>query len=181
MASPAVLEISRTDLQSLETPTSAYIADVTALSSYSWIEAPADTPTIAVPGRPALWSALQAPRRLNQDSGLVYIAQNAARHPESPLEPLFRALLIAHPSFDIKSIDIVSDRSIIRKLLSFVDPSSARNGLEPFTMNIEMRNKTAIFCRDEPKAMEYIEPHEFKGFGHEFEKACTINQVEGST
>ncbi|OCL08309.1 hypothetical protein AOQ84DRAFT_407104 [Glonium stellatum] len=162
MASTTVSEISRLDLQELETPPLASITDVKLLSSYNWIEAPKATPTIA-------------------DSGLIYIAQNAARHPESPLEPLFRALYITHPSFDISSTDVVTDRNNIRKLLSFIDPSSTRNGVEAFAMNIEITKNTAIFCRDEAKTMEYIGPQEFRGFGHEFEKAYTITQIDGST
>ncbi len=76
---------------------------------------------------------------------------------------------------------MVTDRNNIRKLLSFVDPSSTRNGLEAFTINIEITKNTAIFCRDEAKTIEYIGPQEFRGFGHEFEKAYTITQVSGST
>jgi hypothetical protein len=38
-----------------------------------------------------------------------------------------------------------------------------------------------IFCSDEVKAQEYIEPQEFRGFGHEFEKAYTIAQISSST
>ena len=181
MASTTVSEISRLDLQELETPALASITDVKFLSSYNWIEAPNATPTIAVPGSPALWSVPGVSRRLKKDSGLIYIAQNAARHPESPLEPLFRALYITHPSFDIRSTDVVTDRNNIRKLLSFIDPSSNRSGLEAFTMNIEITKNTAIFCRDEAKTMEYIGPQEFRGFGHEFEKAYTIAQINGST
>jgi hypothetical protein len=181
MAPITVSEISRLDLRELETPASASITDVKPLSSYNWIEAPNATPTIAVPGSPALWSAPGVSRRLKKDSGLIYIAQNAARHPESPLEPLFRALYTTHPSFDIRWTDVVTDRNNIRKLLSFVDPSSTRNGLEAFTINIEITKNTAIFCRDEAKTIEYIGPQEFRGFGHEFEKAYTITQVSGST
>jgi len=96
MASTTLAEISRLDLPDLSTPPLASITDVKHLSSYNWIEAP--TPTIAVLGSPPLWSALKAPRRLKKDSGLIYIAQNAARHPDSPLEPLFSALYIANPS-----------------------------------------------------------------------------------
>ncbi|KUJ14617.1 uncharacterized protein LY89DRAFT_708353 [Mollisia scopiformis] len=116
------------------------MASITTLSSYNWIEAPKATPTIAVPGSPALWSAPGVSRRLKKDSGLVYIAQNAARHPESPLEPPFRALYVTNPSFDI-----------------------------PFTMTIEVTQNTAIFCRDEIKTLEYIGPQDFRGFGHEFD------------
>lgn len=171
MASITVSEISRLNLQELETPALASISNVKTLSSYNWIEAPKATPTIAVPGSPAIWSAPGVFRRLKKDSGLVYIAQNAARHPESPLEPLFRALYITNPSFDIRSIDVVTDRNNIRKLLSFIDPSSTTNGLEAFTMIIEVTQDTAIFCRDEIKTLEYIGPQDFRGFGHEFRES----------
>ena len=179
MASTTLVEISRQDLLDLSTIPFATITDVKHLSSYNWIEAP--TPTIAVPGSPPLWSAPRVPRQLRKDSGLIYIAQNAARHPESPLEPLFRALYIANPSFDIHSIDVVTDRNNIRKLLSFINPSSTRNRLETFTINIEVTKNTAIFCRAETATHEIIGPREFRGFGHEFEKAYTTSQITGST
>ena len=179
MAPITIIEISRLDLQDLSTPPLASITDVKHLSSYNWIEAP--TPTIAVPGSPPLWSSPRVPQKLKKDSGLIYIAQNAARHPDSPLEPLFRALYIANPSFDIHSIDVVTDRNNIRKLLSFINPGSTRNGLETFTINIEVTKNTAIFSRDETATHEYIGLHEFRGFGHEFEKAYTTSQISGST
>ncbi|RFU27828.1 hypothetical protein B7463_g8523, partial [Scytalidium lignicola] len=171
-------EISRLDLQDLRTP-SALITNVKHLSSYNWIEALA--PTIVVPGCPPLWSPQAISKRVKKDSGLIYIAQNAARHPDSPLEPLFRALYITNPSYDIRSTDIVTDRNNIRKLFSFINPTSTRNGLETFTINIEVTKNTAIFCRQETATQEFIGSHEFKGYGHEFEKANTINQVSGST
>jgi hypothetical protein len=179
MEPTTIAEISRFDLRDLSTPSLASITDVKHLSSYNWIEAA--SPTIAVPGSPALWSPPKAPRRLQKDFGLVYIAQNAARHPASPLEPLFRALYITHPSFDISSIDVVTDRNNIRKLLQFVNPGSSRHKLETFTINIEVTKTTAILCRAETATHDFIGRHEFKGFGHEFEKAYTTSQVSGST
>ena len=179
MAATTLAEITRLDLNDLSTTSPASISDIQQLSSYNWIES--STPTIAVPGSPPLWTASKAPKQVKKDSGLVYIAQNAARHPSSPLEPLFRALYIIKPSFDIQPIDVVTDRNNIRKLLSFVNPASSRNGLEPFTFKIEIVNNTAIFCRDENLTQEFIGPREFKGFGHEFEKAYTKSQVKGST
>ncbi|KFY67379.1 hypothetical protein V496_01570 [Pseudogymnoascus sp. VKM F-4515 (FW-2607)] len=179
MTPTAIAQISRLALQDLSAPLVATITDVKQLSSYNWIEAP--SPTIAVPGTPPLWSAPSAPRQLKKDSGLVYIAQNAARHPDSPLEPLFRALSITNPSFDIRSTDVVTDRNNIRKLLSFINPSMTRNGLETFTINIEVTKNTAIFSRDETVTHEFIGPDEFKGYGHEFEKAYTTGQIGAST
>ncbi|KAG0652251.1 hypothetical protein D0Z07_0976 [Hyphodiscus hymeniophilus] len=179
MTTPRIAEISRSYLQHLNTPSLASITNVEHLSSYNWIEAP--TPTIAVPGCPPSWSPPKVSKRLNKDSGLVYIAQNAARHPDSPLEPLFRALYIANPSYDIRSIDVVTDRNNLRKLLSFINPGSTRNGLSPFAIKIEVTNNTAIFCRQEPATCEIIGPEEFRGYGHEFEKAYTADQISGST
>lgn len=181
MASSTVFEISRLDLQESQDIASPSITNLKHLTSYNWIEAPKSTPTIAVPGSPALWSPPAAPRRLKKDSGLIYISQNAARHPESPLEPLFRALYTTLPSFDITPTDVVTDRNNIRKLLSFIDPYSGRNGLEPFTVNVEVTKNTAIFSRDVTKCVEYIGSTEFRGFGHEFEKAYTTGQIDGST
>ena len=179
MASTILSEISLKDLPDSSSSPAMSITDVKHLSSYNWIEAA--TPTIAVPGSPALWSAPSGSQRVNKDAGLSYIAQNAARHPDSPLEPLFRALYVADPEFDICSIDVVTDRNNIRKLLSFIDPTSAKNGLEAFTIHVEVVEDTAIFSREETATHEIIGPNEFKGFGHEFEKAYTTNKISGST
>ncbi|KAK2810059.1 hypothetical protein FQN50_003253 [Emmonsiellopsis sp. PD_5] len=178
MAPIKVAEISRPDSESLNL-NEALISNVKQLSSYNWIEAPA--PTIAVPGSPSLWSPPKTAQKLKKDSGLIYIAQNAARHPKSPMEPLFRALLVSNPSFDINSVDVVTDRNNIRKLLSFASPSLTDTRLEPFTIDIEIINDTAVFCRAETRTSEFIGPQDFIGFGHEFEKAYTTNQIVGST
>ncbi|KAL4892953.1 geranylgeranyl pyrophosphate synthetase [Aspergillus ambiguus] len=172
-----VIELARTGLES-SASTSATITDVKHLASYNWIEA--SSPTIAVPGSPARWSPPRGSRQVRKDSGLIYIAQNAARHPSSPLEPLFRSLFIEQPSFDISSVDVVTDRNNIRKLLSFINPSLGKNG-EPFTIQVDMAGQTAIFCRDETATTEVIRPDEFRGYGHEFEKAYTVSQIRGST
>ncbi|KAL5335500.1 hypothetical protein BJX70DRAFT_401493 [Aspergillus crustosus] len=178
MVSSKVAEISRSDLKSFK-PSTATITDVKHLSSYNWLNA--SKPTIVIPGIPPLWSPPKAARQLQKDSGIIYIAQNAARHPESPLEPLFRALYVSDPSFEIQQVDLVTDRNNIRKLLSFVNPNLSRDRLEPFTIDVEVIRNTAIFCRAETKTMQYVGPKDFIGFGHEFEKKYTTNQLDGST
>lgn len=179
MAAIPTLLISRKELVPPLDHGDACITRMQHLASYNWIEA--KTPTIAVPGCPSTWRGATASRRLPRDSGHVYIAQNTARHPDSPLEPLFRALYIEQPEFDISSVDVVSDRNNIRKLLSFVDPKASKYGPEPFTMTVEAVDRTVLFGREEPKVEEYIGKNEFRGFGHEFEKAYTVNQIRGST
>jgi hypothetical protein len=175
MTETEIAEISRPDNGDPLASTS--ISHVKSLSSYSWIEDP--TPTIAVPGSPALWSPpLAHYQKIKKDSGLIYIAQNAARHPESPLEPLFRALYIAHPSFNVHSVDLVTDCNNVRKLMSFVNPFWGRKTREPFTIEVEVTKDTAIFCRSETAAYKIIGPRETRGYGHEFEKAYTTEIVD---
>jgi hypothetical protein len=171
--------VSRIDITELAPLPNASVTDVKHLASYNWIEAP--TPTIAVPGLPPSWCEVNTPRQLKKDSGLVYIAQNAARHPESPLEPLFRALYIEDPSFDISSVDIVSDRNNIRKLLSFIEPDSSAHGVKSFTMRMEVVNEVVILHREETLTKEFIGPDDFRGYGHEFEKAYTTSEIPHST
>lgn len=173
------MDIFRTDLSKFDASPDTRIAGLEHLSSYSWIEA--SSPTIIVPGLPRRWSKGSASRQLRKDSGLVYIAQNAARLPESPLEPLFRALYTANPLFDMSSTDVVSDRNNIRKLLSFVDPGSSPHGIKSFNIRVEPINDTVIFHREEISTTEFIGPNEFKGYGHEFEKAYTVNELPLST
>lgn len=48
-------------------------------------------------------------------------------------------------------------------------------------MTIEIAQNILIFCCDEIKTLEYIGPQDFRGFGHEFEKAYTIARISSST
>jgi hypothetical protein len=179
MTSSLVMRVSRSDLSTLVHLPNASVTELKHLASYNWIEA--NAPTIVVPGLPPVWRGDNVSRQVKKDSGLVYVAQNAARHPESPLEPLFCALYIENPSFDISSVDVISDRNNLRKLLSFVDPSSDPHGVKDFSMRMEIIDGTAILHREETKTQDFIRPDEFRGFGHEFEKAYTRNRIPSST
>ncbi|EGC45398.1 conserved hypothetical protein [Histoplasma capsulatum var. duboisii H88] len=178
MATIRTASIPRPALTNVD-ETGPTITNVEPLSSYSWIESP--IPTIAVPGCPPLWSPSKTDKKVAKDSGLIYIAQNAVRHRESPLEPLFRSLYIENPSYNINPVDLITDRNNVRKLLSFINPSLSKDGREPFAIDVEVRNNTAIFCRAETETYMFIGPNDFRGYGHEFEKAFTTTQVSGST
>ncbi|KAL2837333.1 hypothetical protein BJY01DRAFT_258390 [Aspergillus pseudoustus] len=178
MASLWIADILRPDLTNVE-EAGSFITEVEHLSSYNWIES--STPTIAVPGCPPLWCPPNAPKKVPKDSGLIYIAQNAVRHPECPLEPLFRSLYLENPSYNIQTVDLITDRNNVRKLLSFINPGLSKNGLEPFTINVEVTKNTAIFCRAETATYTVIGPHSSRGYGHDFEKAFTTIQVPQST
>ncbi|EOO01310.1 putative geranylgeranyl pyrophosphate synthetase protein [Phaeoacremonium minimum UCRPA7] len=172
MVSELVAEISRSELTA-SSGLDATITSVQHVASYNWLDK--NEPTISVPGSPPLWSPPSVAMKLTPDSGLVYIDQNAARNPSSPLEPLFRALCTQDTNFDIGVVDLVTDRNNIRKLLRFVRGSSN----DAFEIRVEIAgDKTALFTRVEPKTKEIIQG--FKVYGHRFEDAYT-KRSSGST
>jgi hypothetical protein len=81
----------------------------------------------------------------------------------------------------MNSIDLVTDRNNIRKLLSFVNPTLSRDGLVPFIIDVEVTKNTAIFGHKVTDAVKVIGPADFVGYGHEFEKAYSTSEVENST
>ncbi|KAI1438014.1 hypothetical protein GGR50DRAFT_574267 [Xylaria sp. CBS 124048] len=171
-------EIYRSEFQNLDCSTVVAITDVEYLSSYNWVEAA--SPTIVVPGSPALWAPLPGTTQVKRDSGLIYKDQNRARCPDYPLEPLFTALCAMQPHFDFQSMDVVTDRSNLRKLFSFVEPTAEEQPLESFTIEIEIHENTALFSGLEASSEEFIHPGQFRGFSHEFEKSYTRQQINGS-
>ncbi|RMJ24288.1 hypothetical protein PHISP_04829 [Aspergillus sp. HF37] len=178
MGSPRIAEILRPNPARLE-KTVATISGVKHLTSYNWLES--RIPTIAVPGIPPRWNPPPRSKRVAKDKGLIFISQNAARYPQSPLEPLFRALLLAKPAFDFRDVGVVTDRNNIRKLLTFVNPKLSRNPIKPFAINVEVCDNTALFGRTEEAAQQFVRPDKFVGYGHNLEKAFTASELSGST
>lgn len=119
-------------------------------------------------GSPPLWSPPAGPLKLEPDSGRVYIDQNAARSPDAPLEPLFSALFAQNPDFEMGRVDLITDRNNIRKLLRFLDGTSS----ESFQIHVEIVDgKMALLTRMENETTTVIQG--FRGYGRNFEKACT--------
>ncbi|KAG6101924.1 hypothetical protein E4U30_000701 [Claviceps sp. LM220 group G6] len=178
MAPRKIITITRSDLHGLNSSDAAYITDVKDVSSYSWIDT--SIPTIAVPGSPPLWSPPDTNIPLPKDTGLYYIAENAARLPASPMAPILRAIFATDPTFDVQTIDVITDRHNIRKLLAYIKPGSDRDKGGSFTMRLELVRNTLLLCRLDLPSTEYIQPHEYRGHGHEYEKAYTTKQFDGT-
>ncbi|KAH7092357.1 hypothetical protein FB567DRAFT_625376 [Paraphoma chrysanthemicola] len=166
--------IFRSDLGDHSYSVDAQITEFEYLASYSWHES--DIPTISVPGFPPLWTPpVERPLQLEADSGRVYVDQNTARIPQAPLEPVFQALAIQSPTYDVGKVDMVTDRNNIRKLLRFLDGSSS----ESFQIQAEVVDgKTVLLRRMDNGTTRIIQG--FQGYGRSFEKACTKSSVETS-
>ena len=176
-----ISEITRSELIDESSPP-AQITNVQHLSSYNWIQS--TSPTIAIPGIPSLWSPPATAQRIRKDSGLIYTYHDAAHHGESPLEPLFRSLYAENPSFDISSIDLVTDRNNIRKLLTFIASNlerERRHGAFEIDIEVEPNTGTVLFCRVEAETALFIKKGVFQGYGQEFKRAYTRNEIKKST
>ena len=132
-----------------------------------------------ISGCPSSWDPPALPKIIVPDHGLVFVDQNAYQHPKIPLEPLLQALYITQPSFDLNKVHLITDRNNLRKLFEVVCQERHRD----FEIAVEIINNTALFTRLERYTSEFIGNHEFRGYGHEFEKEFTKypSSVKGST
>lgn len=122
-----------------------------------------------VEGSPPVWTNVN-PRRVPQDRGLTYIDQNSARMgpKTSPLTPIFASIEALGADVDLQDFDVVTDRNNLRKLLRWASGTPEE---KDFRIDVELAGKTCLFTRREEKDSEYVT--EFRGFGHEYEKAAT--------
>ncbi|KAL4932830.1 uncharacterized protein BDV17DRAFT_176310 [Aspergillus undulatus] len=151
--------------------------DLRLLASYNWIKA--SVPTIAVPGCPALWTPPTVNHaQAESKPSLVSVSQNAARSPVYPLEPLFRALYIERPRFDINTVGIVSDRDSIWQLLCFLNQKHGVQG--SFRIEVEVTKNTALMHRADLTPFCHAPLDEITKLGLVFKRNFTTEQIRGS-
>ncbi|KAI6899139.1 hypothetical protein KC318_g3569 [Hortaea werneckii] len=136
------------------------ITAVEPVASYNWLDS--KEPTLLVPGGPPLWDPPKDPIQIPPDTGIFFIDPNAGILPTSPMEPLFRAVLHEHPDFDFSSLDLITDRWALSRLLSDNESWSLAAQV--------VGGGTVVFIRLEPEREMRIEPHQFRGFRRNFEK-----------
>ena len=113
------------------------------------------------------------PFSVSPDSGLVYIDQNGDRVPFYPLLPIFRAADTmkerkGQDAVDWSSVDVVTDRNNLRKLLSWL----GNGGRDDFRIDVQLAgDNTLLLQRWEPRTSEVVT--EGRGFGHSYEERCT--------
>ncbi|KAH7087976.1 hypothetical protein BKA62DRAFT_582451, partial [Auriculariales sp. MPI-PUGE-AT-0066] len=128
------------------------IQDFQHLSSYSWVDVA--QPTIIVPGNTPVWNQPTLPVTLRQDSGKRFVDQNAHRAPAFPLLPLFAAVLhtksvtsdTAIVAFDLASVDVVSERNGLRKLLRWIEGG---DNVKNFRIDVDLVGDIVLFTRRE--------------------------------
>ncbi|KAI7081398.1 hypothetical protein KC356_g9139 [Hortaea werneckii] len=135
------------------------ITAVEQVASYNWLDS--KDSTLLVPGIPPIWSPPDAPVQVPPDTGRFFIDPNAGKMPTSPMEPLFRAVLHEHPTFDFSSLDLITDRWALSRLLS---------DNESWSLAAHVIKGKVIFIRLEPEKEIKIHPHQFRGYRRNFER-----------
>ncbi|KAG6902422.1 hypothetical protein C0995_000348 [Termitomyces sp. Mi166 len=143
------------------------ITNLQYAGSYNWVDKP--TPTIIVPGSPPQWTNRAPPYQVHADDGVSFKDQNGYRCPNSILLPLITAVNRANAQneeeFDWASIDFVTDRNNLRKLLRWINGTAS-----DFRIDVQLAGKTVLFNRWENR---YQEQMSGRTYGFNFEKAST--------
>ena len=160
----------------------ATIKNYEFIASYSWKDI--EHPTIYVPGlsRPIMRKRSLAnqilglppkltppilPVQLQRDK----LTRSKPRSPAAAVDPLFETLLHQHPNFDMSSIDLVTDRNSLRKVLSF-----ASKGPGKWRIDVDMINNTMFFNQWEEFRLMIINGRQDSGYGHAFEDCVTARE-----
>ncbi|KAK0475235.1 hypothetical protein IW261DRAFT_1496509 [Armillaria novae-zelandiae] len=143
------------------------IKDPKYIGSYNWVDSP--SPTILVPGSPRIWRNKQTPFTIRPDSGNHFCDQNGYRLPSTPLLPIFVAVdkmaARANIPIDWPSVDFITDRNGLRKLLDWVDSKK-----QSFRIDLQLAGTKTVLCnRWEPKPRLRV----FGGYGYNFEDTMT--------
>jgi hypothetical protein len=150
------------------------IKNVKYVASYNWIDA--EKPTIVVPGSPAIWAGRDIPFTLQPDHSSVFVDKNSAWLSEHPMLPLFVAADAIHghkaapAPVDWPTVDVVTDRNGLRKLMRWLNPSPGRE-VRDFRIDVQLvGTKTLVLGRWEGRSRE---PPTGRTYGIGFENATT--------
>ncbi|OCH92808.1 hypothetical protein OBBRIDRAFT_790819 [Obba rivulosa] len=171
--------LSVTPLQVLEKPKEMVgqdiqLKDFQYIGSYNWTNS--ERPTIIVPGSPPEWRNRTPPFSVPRDSGARFVDQNGYRMPRATLYPLFRAVDVvseeeATGAIDWSSVDFVTDRNGLRKLLRWIQDSDG--SAKEFRIDTQLAGKrTVLLNRWEKRTRENADLTKFT-FGISFERENT--------
>ncbi|KAF9522593.1 hypothetical protein CPB83DRAFT_911260 [Crepidotus variabilis] len=160
------------------------------IGSYNWLEADQSTPTIIVPGSPPQWRPRPLPHSIPfPDQGMHIIDQGGYRMSNtrtSTLLPLICAVNkcaeLNNENFDWSSIDIVTDRSALRKLLRWANGKAlptrmSRQSDGNFRIDLEMAGEGTLLMSRVPLCL--ADRFDGRGYRRGFEKAFTLEPEVG--
>ena len=147
------IDVSNTTAQPMPAQNS-----VRVIGSYNWLKG--KPPTIIVPGEPMELNITRHRLRLHKTGDYHFIDENHHRMPNWPLEALFRSVKHCSPDFNFKNVDVISDRSNLRRLLAV----SNGQHKDSFRIDGQMLDNTMAFIQCEKQ--DAVQDHSY-GFNFE--------------
>jgi hypothetical protein len=122
-------------------------------------------------GSPRQWQNRPTPYSVHADDGISFVDQNGHRFPSAVLLPLITAVdrksELNDKPFDWASVDFVTDRNGLRKLLRWIGGNAGRD----FRIDMQLAGtRTILLNRWEVRTSEQMSGYTF---GFNFEKAST--------
>lgn len=125
-----------------------------------------------------MWSNRATPFQVQPDSGIILSDQDGYRMPKYGLLPLLRAVEHIEAGFDWSSVDFVTDRNNLRKLLRWIGSSKARE-CKDFRIDTQLAgNGSVLFNRWDKRTKESYGGAKFSTYGYNFETATTTPAAE---
>ncbi|KAK7746283.1 hypothetical protein SLS53_002242 [Cytospora paraplurivora] len=124
--------------------------------------------SIGTGGAP-VYKEITLPLKVQPDSGIQYVDQNASRLPRYPFEVVFHAVERLDPTFRFDSIDVLVNRNSLRKFFDFCMGRTQ----DSFRVNLFLVKNTLVIERCVKSPKEYLSSSGGSGFGHNFERATT--------
>jgi hypothetical protein len=141
-----------------------------SIASYNWKpQSTIEKPVMLIPGKASLLVSNLSNQQLSKSKYEQMCDENRYFMSEYPIEPIFRAVLECSPSFDFKSVDFVTDRNNLRKLLDFIEGN--RN--EAFRIDFQMIGDTLVLVRNDENAKNFCDD-----YGKDFELKYTEATVD---
>ena len=144
-----------------------------SIGSYNWSTKSTPTePIIIVPGKASILSTNLRLQKLTKSDYEQFCDENQFYMKSYPTEPLFRSVLHCSPDFEFKTVDFVTDRNNLRKLLDFVEKKSK----ESFRIDFQKCGNLIVFIRNSE-----VEKQNCQDYGKDFEhKYATDSLKEGA-
>lgn len=160
-AKDSVEYIKQADLVETDVDCSS-LKNFKTIGSYNWpLQSTQEKPIVLVPGRASHLVTNQVNQQLYKSQYEQMWDENRYFMNEYPIEPIFRVVKECSPSFDFSTVDIVSDRNNLRKLLDFVEG----NRKESFRIDFQHIGNILVLIRNEENTTQFCDD-----YGKDFEK-----------
>ncbi|KAI0049458.1 hypothetical protein FA95DRAFT_1489223 [Auriscalpium vulgare] len=169
--SPSIERINVPTTFAMKLSKSTDIRSLEFVGSYNWVDSA--RPTIIVPGSPPTWTEPTLPLRVQPDSEVHISHQNGYRMSSRQLLPLMKAVDTLGKPVNWPSVDLVTDRNNLRKLLRWINGTTKKEDgtYKNFRIDLELAGaQTILFNRWEVRDREAANT---RAYGIKFEQATT--------